>query len=587
MTFKDPGNNGRQLLQMAAVLAATAEAKNYDGEILQAFIGSSDELKLAEDFLQSVQERWRSHLDTTEPEQARSVDATATAPATAAATDVAAAVVCDVQTDESAQAATQTLAPCEPIPAADTITAAAVAAEADATPNVAALTAGTAPVASAAVTAAVAAPALAIATPAIAAVTAPVTTAAVAAVAPPPKVYPDMKIQLANAKAGQPYEGAFVIAAAAQITIIGVQAPEGIGLFHAPGSTSIQGTPAMAGDFELQVKYHFSDEAEDAPVRIAKVNLTVTPDPRSLWQNLPSDKGVPFWKPDHDAQLMADEKIVAASQRGRSHAHKATCRDDDFFIDTCNGWQIAIVADGAGSARYSREGARRAAQAAGNFIINALANDAALLLAADDIIAAPSAEERNKKQDALKSAFYTVVGHAAHDALKTLSVLASEGGPDGLPVSLADLNTTLLIAVRKQHAGKHIIGSYSIGDGAIGILAGGDVHLGGKPDGGEFSGGTRFLAAAYVQQDQLWERTRAFVLDEAQSIVLLTDGVSDPKFKSDNALEERSAWDALMDEVIAHTGFPSVEDDLAVKLLDWLNFWVPGEHDDRTIAIIW
>lgn len=396
-----------------------------------------------------------------------------------------------------------------------------------------------------------------------------------------------MKIQLANAKAGQPYEGAFVMSPAAQISILGVQAPEGIGLFHAPGSTSIQGTPAMAGDFELQVKYRFSDEAEDAPVRIAKVNLTVTPDPRSLWQNLPSDKGVPFWKPDHDAQLMADEKIVAASQRGRSHAHKGTCRDDDFFIDTCNGWQIAIVADGAGSARYSREGARRAAQAAGNFIINALANDAALLLAADDIIAAPSAEERNKKQDALKSAFYTVVGHAAHDALKTLSVLASEGGPDGLPVSLADLNTTLLIAVRKQHAGKHIIGSYSIGDGAIGILTDGDVHLGGKPDGGEFSGGTRFLAAAYVQQDQLWERTRAFVLDEAQSIVLLTDGVSDPKFKSDNALEERSAWDALMDEVIAHTGFPSVEDDLAGKLVDWLNFWVPGEHDDRTIAIIW
>ncbi|MEG1680811.1 MAG: protein phosphatase 2C domain-containing protein, partial [Stenotrophomonas sp.] len=137
------------------------------------------------------------------------------------------------------------------------------------------------------------------------------------------------------------------------------------------------------------------------------------------------------------------------------------------------------------------------------------------------------------------------------------------------------------------HAGKHIIGSYSIGDGAIGILAGDDVHLGGKPDGGEFSGGTRFLAAAYVQQDQLWERTRAFVLDEAQSIVLLTDGVSDPKFKSDNALEERAAWDALMDEVVGHTGFPAVEENLAEKLVDWLNFWVPGEHDDRTIAIIW
>lgn len=581
MTFKDPGNNGRQLLQMAAVLAATAEAKNYDGEILQAFIGSSDELKLAEDFLQSVQERWRTHLDIVapaaenEPVQAISDETAANAAATTA-TEAPATATCDAQLEAPAQAATQVPAQSASTPAAaDTSDTTAIA-----TP-----TASAAPVAVAA--AAGAAPALAVATPATAAINAPATTVPVAAMMPPPKVYPDMKIQLANAKAGQPYEGVFVIVPAAQITIIGVQAPEGIGLFHAPGSTSIQGTPAMAGDFELQVKYRFSDEAEDAPVRFAKVNLTVTPDPRSLWQNLPSDKGVPFWKPDQDAKLMADEKIVAASQRGRSHAHKGTCRDDDFFIDTCNGWQIAIVADGAGSARYSREGARRAAQAAGSFIIKALANDAALLLAADDIIAAPSAEDRSKKQDALKSAFYTVVGHAAHDALKTLSVLASEGGPDGLPVSLSDLNTTLLIAVRKQHAGKHIIGSYSIGDGAIGILAGDDVHLGGKPDGGEFSGGTRFLAAAYVQQDQLWERTRAFVLDEAQSIVLLTDGVSDPKFKSDNALEERSAWDALMEEVVSHTGFPAVEDNLAEKLVDWLNFWVPGEHDDRTIAIIW
>ena len=574
MSFKDPGNNDRQLLQMAAMLAATAEAKKYDGDSLQAFIGSSEALELAQNFLRSVQEHWRTHLDasapTTEAGGSALADGAASVPASTVSAEPA-ADVCDESKDAPVQAAAEAQAQHESTPAI------ADANEGSAVPAATA----------AAVTVAVAAPALAMATPAGADTTPAASAVPVAAAPPPPKVYPDMKIQLANAKAGQPYEGVFVMTPAAQITVIGVQAPEGIGLFHAPGNASIQGAPAMAGDFELQVKYRFNDEANDAPLRIAKVNLTVTPDPRSLWQNLPSDKGVPFWKPDQDAKLMADEKIVAASQRGRSHAHKGTCRDDDFFIDTCNGWQIAIVADGAGSARYSREGARRAAQAAGNFIINALANDSALLLAADDVIAAPSAEERSRKQDALKSGFYSVVGHAAHDALKTLSVLASEGGPDGLSVGLPDLNTTLLIAVRKQHAGKHIIGSYTIGDGAIGILAGSDVHLGGKPDGGEFSGGTRFLAAAYVQQDQLWERTRAFVLDEAQSIVLLTDGVSDPKFKSDNALEERSAWDALMEEVIGHTGFPAVEENLAEKLVDWLNFWVPGEHDDRTIAIIW
>jgi hypothetical protein len=31
--------------------------------------------------------------------------------------------------------------------------------------------------------------------------------------------------------------------------------------------------------------------------------------------------------------------MLAASQRGRSHAHKGAAREDDFFIATGEGWQ--------------------------------------------------------------------------------------------------------------------------------------------------------------------------------------------------------------------------------------------------------
>ena len=96
---------------------------------------------------------------------------------------------------------------------------------------------------------------------------------------------------------------------------------------------------------------------------------------------------------------------------------------------------------------------------------------------------------------------------------------------------------------------------------------------------------------AYVQGDELATRTRAFVLDKVEAIVLMSDGVSDPKFKSDRALETREAWDTLMLDITAETGFdvvaPGLAEGLEARLLDWLGFWVPGEHDDRTIAIIW
>ncbi len=52
--------------------------------------------------------------------------------------------------------------------------------------------------------------------------------------------------------------------------------------------------------------------------------------------------------------------MVAASQRGRSHAIEGKPRDDDFalYFDEESEWYVMIVADGAGSAKYSRKGSQ-------------------------------------------------------------------------------------------------------------------------------------------------------------------------------------------------------------------------------------
>ena len=80
-----------------------------------------------------------------------------------------------------------------------------------------------------------------------------------------------------------------------------------------------------------------------------------------------------------------------------------------------------------------------------------------------------------------------------------------------------------------------------------------------------------------------------------KTLLLMTDGVSDPMFETDVNLNSPAKWDELWDTLAK--GFPSdnipgvdlSDDNEAAKdqLLRWLDFWSPGNHDDRTIAILY
>jgi hypothetical protein len=102
----------------------------------------------------------------------------------------------------------------------------------------------------------------------------------------------------------------------------------------------------------------------------------VNPDPKSLWKVIDPPADAPFFKKsiDHRNISSATVNIVAASRRGRSHEHAGTFRDDDFYINVSDesGWNVLLVADGAGSARFSREGSRIVAETVGNYLFSQL-----------------------------------------------------------------------------------------------------------------------------------------------------------------------------------------------------------------------
>ena len=72
-----------------------------------------------------------------------------------------------------------------------------------------------------------------------------------------------------------------------------------------------------------------------------------------------------YHKPDDDSFSgeFIDKKIVIASKRGRSHAHEGSARDDHFACQKLfNDWQIVALADGAGSAKFARQGSKLATE---------------------------------------------------------------------------------------------------------------------------------------------------------------------------------------------------------------------------------
>ena len=152
--------------------------------------------------------------------------------------------------------------------------------------------------------------------------------------------------------------------------------------------------------------------------------------------------------------------------------------------------------------------------------------------------------------------------------------------------------TTLLLAICKQFSYGWFIASFWVGDGAICLYdqISHTAKMLGTPDEGEYAGQTRFLTMPEIFKDgtALYQRLRFQIIPDFTALFLMTDGVSDPKFETDANLNNPAKWDALWND-LSENGVELSDDNEAAKeqLLQWLDFWSPGNHDDRTIAILY
>ncbi len=392
----------------------------------------------------------------------------------------------------------------------------------------------------------------------------------------PPATVPTVRFYLPNGRVGVDYAARIDGQIAGRpVRITEVRMPDALGLSFDAAQGELHGIPTSAGEHQLRLRWTL----DDREVYSGACLLIINPDPKSLWQVNEPAADAPYPKPHVAQALLTGQgfRIAAASRRGRSHEHAGTFRDDDVLISRIpeTDWALMLVADGAGSAIFSREGSRLAVATASDSLIAALSG-----ATGDTLTAALTRWETDP--DATQT-----IGSACHglfhDAAR-LAVQSIEQEAQTQCAEIRDYATTLLAAIVNRHGDKTFLATFWMGDGAIAAYGPrGKVRLMGTPDGGEFAGQTRFLDRAALVDQGFAKRIGIGRFADLTAILLMTDGVSDPRFETDNGLNDPARWDALWDDLepLLATSEPSQ------SLCDWLHFFTPGHHDDRTLAVLW
>ena len=407
---------------------------------------------------------------------------------------------------------------------------------------------------------------------------------------PPPPPAPPSTVAAPNGTVGRSYEFCLadhlVDGRPSKIVLVDVADLATLGLEWDETTKSIRGTPERAGEFVLGIQDERRIRTSGHLLPQKSIRLTINPDPRSLWKDIPSDPSAPYAKLEQDTKLIrAERTLVAASQRGRSHAQSGSHRDDDFCMMHLgeSDWYLMAVADGAGSAKFSREGARIACHEAIDCLSAAIIEEFDSVFDKNFLESAPG-ELPEDLDRVIKTKAYKALGGSAHAANR--AILKEAASREANPREYA---TTLMLAAVRRLAERWLICGFWVGDGGMAVYKSSDeVLVLGEPDSGEFAGQTRFLTSGEVWQDATTINSRvcSLVTNDFTAVVLMTDGVSDPKFETENNLKRADRWDAFWQDLTQAVDMQRDNPELEAQLLEWLSFWSPGNHDDRTIAIM-
>ena len=364
------------------------------------------------------------------------------------------------------------------------------------------------------------------------------------------------------------------------------------GLSYNNETEILSGNPTQSGDFKINLKFRVHGENENTALNIKPISLVINADPKSLWKELPSNKEDKYWKEDNvnDFQPLGDKHIVVASKRGRSHSNVGSFRDDDYSFKHFEktGWSIVCVADGAGSAKLSRQGSKLACDEVINYFTENLNQES--LLEFDILIKNYQEENNEETQKGLNVFLYNNLGKAALSVHKKIQEFANT-----IETPIKDFHSTLIFALIKKYQFGYAILTFGVGDCPIGLLNkdSSEIKLMNWLDVGEFGGGTRFITMPEIfSSDKFATRFGFKLIQDFSYLMLMTDGIYDPKFVVEANLEKVEKWQEFIADLQGNNDnkdkvvLDKSNTEIANQLSTWMDFWSAGNHDDRTLAII-
>jgi serine/threonine protein phosphatase PrpC len=382
---------------------------------------------------------------------------------------------------------------------------------------------------------------------------------------------------------------------------------EEIGLSFNKETDTIEGIPTQSGDIKIKFLFKITGELERSEPNEKIISLVVNPDPKSLWKDIPSDKNDLFWKEDDVSitESLGDRQIVVSSKRGRSHKNVGSFRDDDFAFKHFEktGWSVVAVSDGAGSYSLSRVGSKLACNAVVEFFEKHSDLEQSKVFEEKLIEFNTTKDEELlkeiqilSKQNLYKATVF-VHNQIKEQAEKTFAEHPELFNNPKAKTHLDYYHSTLIFAVFKKFEFGYVILTFGVGDCPIAVMNKdkSTTTLLNWLDVGEFGGGTRFITQPNIfhsNEHPMATRFNFKIVPDFSFLFLMTDGIYDPKFVVEANLEKSENWIEFVKDLEGNNedsirvDFDKENKEIANQLSNWMDFWSPGNHDDRTLAIV-
>lgn len=266
--------------------------------------------------------------------------------------------------------------------------------------------------------------------------------------------------------------------------------------------------------------------------------------------------------------------IVAATHRGRMHAHHGTHREDAFLFHSEKDFTVVCVSDGAGSYQHSRIGSESTCRR----VVSVLA----------EALNSRRAELAKLKPEEFNVQLQTVIGAAVQAACDFLIELAAK-----TETKPKDFRCTLVLGVLWLAGETELLVFSQVGDGFMaGQKKDAEAQRYGESDSGAFSGEVNcFMPDADAVHNA--QHVVAIGAANADAFIFCSDGIEDPFYPTEK--KSQAIFQQLREGVSEPlSGFEKQKThgpvigspEAKARLATWLDFEKKGENDDRTILIL-